>query len=280
MPVYRPHSSADLWEYHASSQELLPRSPSIASSAFGYPCLQPLTLCRRFATSVKDEHPKTLEPALKIRDESARVPKYLPLRQPGARFRLSVGALSFSDLRLAQPSVKGTKYMRRLLVGLALGTVTSLGTASFAAAGVAPRSTATTLNYFGKSLTSKFTNPAGMTLAAKAAPAVGDQYFSTGDLYRGSHARYTKTLAASDELHCNITRVTKTVVIGNCVGVIAIGNSLIISVSAQNFDSDAKTTAYPVTGGTGAFNGAAGRVATTTIGKTNNTDFTIDVSTP
>ena len=99
-----------------------------------------------------------------------------------------------------------------------------------------------------------------------------------GDLYRGSHTHYGKSVARSYLLNCTFTTVTQSAVLGSCVGAIAIGNSLLISNVTENFASQASINVYPITGGTGAFKGASGRVVTYAIGTTSNSDFVLQVA--
>jgi hypothetical protein len=169
--------------------------------------------------------------------------------------------------------------MKRVLACATLGSLVLVGATSLAGAAVTPRAKTTTTRYFEKNLVSGFTNSAGVPIAQNAAPAVGDEFSTSGDLYHGNHSHYGKSLAASDYLHCIFTTLTQSAFIGKCTGVISINGSLIISESTQNFASSSGPSVYPITGGTGVFNQATGRVVTTNVGKTNNSDFTIEVTT-
>jgi hypothetical protein len=170
--------------------------------------------------------------------------------------------------------------LKRLLTCVVLGSSVLFGTSTLVAAAPTPKAKTTTFRYFSKNISQEFTTAGGTALAPNANPAVGDQFLTLGDDYKGSDTHYGKELAASDALHCFFTVETSTEFLGNCVGVISIGGSLIISVSQQNFASNATTTVYPITSGTGIFKGATGRVVSSDVGKTNNTDFTVEVTTP
>ena len=170
--------------------------------------------------------------------------------------------------------------MKRLLTGFALGSVLVFGPASLAGAVVNPKTTSVTLRLFSKTIAGGFTTASGVPLSMNAAPAAGDLFTTADNDYHGNHLHYGSVLAGSDALHCVVTAVTKSAVPATCFGVISIGGSMIYSVTTTNFASNASTTVYPVTGGTGVFKGATGRVVTTSVGNTGNTDFTIEITTP
>ena len=139
---------------------------------------------------------------------------------------------------------------------------------------------AATLKYFFKSTGQSFLSPSGTPLSNSATPAAGDQFSATDDLYVGDRSHHAKTATASAVLNCVVTSVVlppNTEILARCEGVIAIGGSLIYSISTQNFASSAASSVYPITGGAGIYLGAKGAVKTTTVGKTNNSNGVITI---
>lgn len=135
------------------------------------------------------------------------------------------------------------------------------------------------LKYYFKSTGQSFVSPSGKPLSNSAPPAAGDQFSGTDDLYVGNSTHHAKTATASAVLDCVVTSVPNpnTEVLARCEGVIAIGGSLIYSISTQNFASSAVASTYPITGGAGIYRGAKGSVKTTDVGKTNNSNGVISI---
>jgi hypothetical protein len=175
------------------------------------------------------------------------------------------------------PDRKEWFVVKRILAAFAvLGLV--LITPALAGATATSHAQTSTSRFFGKSLGSEFTTPAGAVLSENAEPAVGDRYEGAGELYHGSHSHYGTSLAGSYLLTCTFTTVSNTALIGSCVGVVTIGNSLLYANVTENFASQSAVSAYPIAGGTGTYKGASGRVLTYTVGKTSNSDFVIQVT--
>jgi hypothetical protein len=175
------------------------------------------------------------------------------------------------------PDRKEWFVVKRILAAFAVfGLV--LVTPALASATVRSHAATSTSRYFGKGLVSELTTSAGVPLGQNAEPAVGDRAMQLGDLYRGSHTHYGKSVAGSYMLNCTFTTVTQSAAIGSCIGAIAIGNSLLISNVTQNFASQAAISVYPITGGTGTFKGVSGRVVTYAIGTTSNSDFVLQIA--
>lgn len=170
--------------------------------------------------------------------------------------------------------------MKRLLVGSALLSIGVLGVSPLVGAAVTPKTKAVTIRYFEKGLNFAFTSSSGVPLSQNANLSTGDLFTATDDDYHGNHNHHTKTLAASDALHCVITSASSTSESAACFGVFSIGGSLLYSVTTVNLASNSVTMVYPITGGTGAFSSASGRLVSTSIGNTGNSDVTLEITIP
>jgi hypothetical protein len=156
---------------------------------------------------------------------------------------------------------------------LSLSASTAVVGASLLAAATASASTAhvakTTLRYFFKPTSESFTTASGAPVSNSTPPAVGDTLFATDNLYVGTKAHHASTWTATAFLYCTVTKVVNpsSNVQATCDGVIAIGGSMLTSISTQNLASNSKTSVYPIDGGTGKFLRAEGKVTTTTVSK-------------
>jgi hypothetical protein len=99
--------------------------------------------------------------------------------------------------------------------------------------------------------------------------AVGDTLFVTDDLYVGTKAHHASTWTASAFLYCTITKIVNpdSNVQATCDGVVAIGASMLTSVSTQNLAANTNTNVYPIQAGTGKYVHATGTVKTTAANK-------------
>jgi hypothetical protein len=156
-------------------------------------------------------------------------------------------------------------------VGLACAAALSLLVASSASA-------ATTLHFFQKQESSTTVGPNGQPLSPNAAPTVGDSFVSTDLDYVGTAKHHAKAWTASDHLVCTFTSIAGMGGTATCNGQIAIGGSMLLAQNVNLTFSSSPTLVVPINGGTGKFRGAHGRVKSTSIGNTNNSELTITFS--
>jgi hypothetical protein len=168
--------------------------------------------------------------------------------------------------------------MRRLVALVVLSSFVIVASPMFAEASVVPHSKTTTIRLFSKNLSSSLTTAAGAAVPENDTPIPGDKFTAVDANYHGDHTHHSNVRAGSDVLYCVVTGATKTAVEAECIGIVAIGNSILYSEESANLESQSKVMVSPVTGGTGVFEHATGRVVTVSVG--NNTDFTIQIKTP
>jgi hypothetical protein len=126
-----------------------------------------------------------------------------------------------------------------------------------------------TLKYFVKITGQSFTTPSGAPVSQSQPLAAGDILFLTEDLYAGTKAHHASTWTASAFLYCTITKtVPDSNVQATCDSVVAIGGSMLTSVSTQNLAANSKTNVYPIQGGTGKYLHATGTFTRTAVGAT------------
>jgi hypothetical protein len=145
-----------------------------------------------------------------------------------------------------------------------------------AGASASPSGKTTVLRYFGKQTSSAFTTSTGAPVPTNAPPVAGDQLFDTVNLYAGTAKHHAKTWTASASLDCTVLSASKTSIPAACEGVVAIGGSMLVSLSTQNFAGT--PSLYPITGGTGIYFHAKGSVKTKSVGKTNNSNVIITIT--
>ena len=175
--------------------------------------------------------------------------------------------------------------MKRLLVCLTLASIGMFATAAFAGAAVTPKGKSTTIRVYGVDVAGSmsFTTAAGKPVGENATPAPGDQLEDATNLYHGSNTHHAKSSFATVWQHCVVISVSQTALPANCSIAVAIGGSMIISQSVQNFASNSSTLVFPVTTGTGVYNGATGRIVVVNLGNPSNSttsNATIQVTTP
>jgi hypothetical protein len=126
-----------------------------------------------------------------------------------------------------------------------------------------------TLKYFFKQTGQSVTTPSGAPVSQSQPLAAGDTLFVTEDLYAGTKAHHASTWTASAFLYCTITKIVNpdSDVQATCDGVVAIGGSMLTSVSTQNLAANTKTNVYPIQAGTGKYLHATGTVKTTAANK-------------
>ena len=107
----------------------------------------------------------------------------------------------------------------------------------------------------------------------------GSTVFITLKAYTGTKAHHAKTSSGTAFLYCTLTKTgTKSAIPVTCNGVVAIGGSMLISVSKQNLAKSSKTSVYPIVGGTGRYLHAHGTVKTTDVDKKGDANAVITFS--
>jgi hypothetical protein len=125
------------------------------------------------------------------------------------------------------------------------------------------------LKYFFKITGQSFTTPSGAPVSQSQPLAAGDILFLTEDLYAGTNAHHASSWTASAFLYCTITKIVpESNVQAICDFVVAIGGSMLTSVSTQNLAANSKTNVYPIQGGTGKYLHATGTVTRTAVSRT------------
>jgi hypothetical protein len=150
------------------------------------------------------------------------------------------------------------------------------GAAGLALAAAPASAKTTTLQFFQKSTSQKFvgangkpTAPFGPSHHAKA----GDSFIGTDLDYTGSHKHHAARPSASDRLTCKLINANG---LAKCHGVITIGKSMLFADGTVNLQGNAN---IPITGGTGVYAHAHGTTKSVSIGNTNDSDFTVTVTT-
>jgi hypothetical protein len=151
-------------------------------------------------------------------------------------------------------------------------TAVTLATAALVAAPAGAKTT--TLHYFSKSVSVKFTDAAGKPVqpSPSSPPAAGDVFEAIGRDYVGNHKHHAKKWTASDHLRCVFQNANS----ATCDAEIAVGGSMLLAngVHPALGSNPAK---YALNAGTGMFDGEHGTLTAASIGKTNNNDFTINI---
>lgn len=167
---------------------------------------------------------------------------------------------------------RGSSRGLALIVGLACAATLSLLAPSIASA-------KTTLHFFQKQVSMTFVGPNGQPLSPTAAPAVGDGFVVIDLDYVGTAKNHAKAWSASDHLVCTFTSITGPMSgTATCNGQIAIGGSMLLAQNVTLSFSTSPTLVVAINGGTGKFRGAHGQSKSTSIGHTNNSNFTITFS--
>jgi hypothetical protein len=134
---------------------------------------------------------------------------------------------------------------RRLLIAVQLAVVCSIAIALMPAVGDAAGRTQT-LRFFDKPVSIRLTHADGtVARSPRAEPAPGDTLDVYSLDYRGDHARHSRRFAASTHLRCVFGTGEPT-----CESHVAIGGSMLIFTGNPG----------KVSGGTGIYRGATGRV--------------------
>jgi len=157
-------------------------------------------------------------------------------------------------------------YLLALMSATLIAGVAALAVSSSASA--APKTT--TLKLFFKEISEGFKSPSGATLGNNSTPAPGDYFSEAINAYTGTSAHHSSAPAATASLTCVVFDVVNasTDIEGICQGNIAIGTSMLLSVSKQNIAGSLSNV--PITGGTGVYKGAKGSVKTKAVGNNSN----------
>ena len=157
--------------------------------------------------------------------------------------------------------------------GVLIGVVV-IGALCAVAIPAASASTATTLHFFEKNLSSTFTDPSGHLIGnSNTPPPSGSAADSTAIGYVGNSAHHAKAPSASIHLACVVTTFPKAV----CFAQVAIGGSMLLAnrftVRLVSSNDDPFAT-VKLNGGTGRFAHARGTVNTVPASNGNNVTIT------
>jgi len=103
----------------------------------------------------------------------------------------------------------------------------------------------------------------------------GDHVDGTDLLYVGNHTHHASSYSASDHIACVLTSSTA----ATCNAQIAIGGSLLLANDVTVNLTPTGLGAVQLNAGTGRYKTATGMVTTTPVGNSNNSDFTITLTT-
>jgi hypothetical protein len=158
----------------------------------------------------------------------------------------------------------------RVLAGAVAATLVAVAGASASHAHAAK----TTLEFFGKTTAVRFTNSSGKSVNN---PGPGDHLFDSLNLYAGTAKRHATKWTGSAFAYCTITNVvSQSNVQAACDAVLAVGGSMLTSVSTQNVV--AQTSVYPIDGGTGKWvKVKGGSVKTTSLGSSNSASVVVTI---
>jgi hypothetical protein len=135
-----------------------------------------------------------------------------------------------------------------------------------------------TLHLFSRQTSSTFVTPQGKPLPPNTPPAAGDISDNTDVDYVGTHQHHAKNPTGSDHLRCTITSFAAAGATGVCDGQIAIGGSMLLVNHETVALSESARLTFRINGGTGIYRHAHGKLITTNIGNTSNSDFDIKIT--
>jgi hypothetical protein len=135
-----------------------------------------------------------------------------------------------------------------------------------------------TLHLFSRQTSSTFVTPQGKPLPPNTPPAAGDINDNTDIDYIGSHKHHANKPIGSDHLRCTIISSAGAGATGVCDGQIAIGGSMLLVNHETITLSDTARLSLQINGGTGIYRHAHGKLITTNIGNTSNSDFDIKIT--
>ncbi|HEX2702363.1 MAG TPA: hypothetical protein VHM72_02890 [Solirubrobacteraceae bacterium] len=174
---------------------------------------------------------------------------------------------------MLQTKIHGFSRRAGVLIGVFV-----IGALCAVAIPAASASTATTLHFFDKNLSSTFTDPSGHLIGnSNTPPPSGSAADSTAIGYVGNSAHHAGAPSASIHLACVVTTAPKAV----CFAQVAIGGSMLlanqftVSLASSN---DNPFSTVKINGGIGKFAHARGTVQTAPAGK-GSSNVTITYST-
>lgn len=133
----------------------------------------------------------------------------------------------------------------------------------------------TTFHFYSVSQTQTLTDAAGQPITdPNFTPTAGDQVQETDLLYVGNHTHHASSYSASDHIACVITSNTA----ATCNAQIAIGGSLLLADDVTVDITQTGLGPVQLNAGTGKYKTAAGMVTTTPVANSNNSDFTITLT--
>jgi hypothetical protein len=170
---------------------------------------------------------------------------------------------------MLQTKIHGFNRRAGVLIGVVV-----IGALCAVAIPAASATTATTLHFFDKNLSSTFTDPSGHPIGnSNTPPPSGSAVDSTAIGFVGNSTHHANAPTASIHLACVVTTAPKAV----CFAQVAIGGSMLlanqftVSLASSNDNPFATVT---INGGIGKFAHARGTVNTTPASKGNNVTIT------
>ena len=156
-----------------------------------------------------------------------------------------------------------------------LGLAVCLASVAVAAA---PASAKTrTLHFFEKSVSFSITDANGNPVSMNQKPAAGDRFVNINNEFTGNHKHHAKRPTATVHISCVIGAGDTAL----CNAELAMGSSMLLAdFWSLNLNANGANN-VPITGGTGKFAHAHGRVVTTPVGNpnNNNNDTTVTFTT-
>lgn len=146
-------------------------------------------------------------------------------------------------------------------------------TTMVAGAALPATAAAKTLRFLQKPTSGQFLGPDGQPLADPSAIGPGASFDATDLDYAGNAKKHASTYSASDHIACTFMTATS----ATCNAQIAIGASLLLANQVSltlDFTSNAPIV-VPINGGTGAYARARGTATSTSIPRSNNSNFVV-----
>lgn len=170
------------------------------------------------------------------------------------------------------------RFFSLVVVGVTAAALLA-GASASAYSGHAARTTV--LKYYFKTTSQSFTNPSGKPVSSSNPPAAGDTLFATVNAYAGTAKHHASNWTGTAFLYCTVTKVVNpsSNVQATCDGVVAIGGSMVTSISTQNLASSSPTSVYPIDAGTGKYLRATGTVKTTAVSSNRSSNAVITIKT-
>ena len=135
----------------------------------------------------------------------------------------------------------------------------------------------TTLHFFEKSVSFSITDANGNPVAQNQQPAAGDRFVIINNEFTGNHKHHSKKPTATVHISCVVGSGATAL----CNAELAMGGAMLLAdFWSLNMNSNGANN-VPITGGTGKWLHAHGKVVTKPVGNpnNNNNDTTITVTT-